>query len=149
MFTINQEIKVFGILTTYSEWRICWLKNKDCVDAASAIKIEGDPTVSNIEEINSIPEWDVNDFEVEDSDDRAPDSTIKRHFYGSSIIPCTSSSLPLFLISVLKKMYHSPHTKVQLVDPNRSYIQLNEKSWSWVYFNKDLQLSKVNYSIIE
>lgn len=40
-------------------------------------------------------------------------------------------------------MYYSPHSNVQLVDPDRVYIQLNQTAWSWVKFTNNLDFTKV------
>lgn len=133
---------MFGILTTYSEWRICWLTNKESKNAAEATEIKLNNNSVDIQEIDSIPDWD-DDFESIESDEQMS-NTPKRKINGTRIIQSNDQKLPLYLRSVLLKMFHSPHSKVHLVDNNRLYIQLNDKNWSWVSFNKDLQFNKVN-----
>ena len=115
------------------------------IEVANSTKMVTTFTNANIEEVLTIPEWDDDLISEDLNDDIAPETTEKRHFYATSIISSNSPKLPLYLISVLLKMYYSPHDHVQLVDPNRAYIQLDETSWTWVnHFNKNLQFGKVN-----
>ena len=96
-----------------------------------------------MEDLQEIPDWKddhvdaENETDVEDVDD-------DREFYGTAILPSGSSEVPKYLVSVLLKMYSSPHFQVKLVDQNRSYIKLNDKNWTWVKFDKELKLHKVN-----
>jgi hypothetical protein len=135
---------VFGIVSTYEEWRIYWLANDDCNDAAEASQIENSEISQAcvVEDITTIPERF--DFESESTDELITPSQEKRRLCGTPIIRYDDKILPHMLISVLLKMYHSPREEIPLVDPNRSYIQLNETNWYWVHYNKALNLSQVH-----
>ena len=133
---------VFGIVSTYSEWRIYWLSNSDCDKAASATKVKPSHNPTSFEDIDSIPEW-LEDIEDDTTQDLIPPSTEKRILHGTNVIKYNSQTLAYTLASVILKMYSSPHITVPLVDSNRSYILLNETSWYWVHFNRGLNYLKV------
>ena len=139
---------VFGIVSTYEEWRIYWLANDVCNDAASATtKLENiEATQAYVEDITTIPEC-IN-FESESTEELISPSQEKRQLCGTPIIRYDDKNLSHMLVSVLLKMYNSPRETIPLVDPNRSYIQLNETSWYWVHFTNKLNLSQVHICFI-
>jgi hypothetical protein len=138
---------VFGILTTYKDWRLCWLPNTS--SAAKSPNVESEPTATSIDELDVIPVWD-DDYQPTDDDEEeevgVSDDQDNREFIVTETMGPSNPDLPLYLVSVILKMYASPHSRVQLVDPKRPYIMLNENNWSWVRFNKDLNVKKVGYN---
>ena len=91
---------------------------------------------------NGIPDWQ-DDFVDNTAEIDAEDTALDRTFYGTKIFQCTNIELPKYLVSVLLKMYHAPHSEVQLVDPSKPYIQLKKGMWTWARFTKDLVFNKV------
>jgi hypothetical protein len=89
--------KVFGILTTYAEWRICWLKSSD---AAAQSEITSNPSEATLQDMKEIPDWRDDYMEEKDAED-------DREFNGTAILPCTNAELPKYLVSTLLKMYAS------------------------------------------
>jgi hypothetical protein len=132
---------MFGILTTFAEWRICWLVNSD--KAASSMELT-DPTSVTIKTIGAhgFTEWE-DDYVDNKLEEDPKDADLDRVFYGTKVYQSTNIELPKMLVSVLLKMYHSPHSDVQLVDANRPYIQLKKSMWIWTKFAKDLVFKRV------
>jgi hypothetical protein len=128
---------MFGILTTYSEWRVCWLHNTDTAANSKDLLAVTGVNIKNANANNSIPDWQ-DDYIDTDPEIDPEDAGLDRTFYGTKVFQCTNTELPNYLVSVLLKMYHSPHSKVQLVDPSRPYIQLKEGMWTWSRFTKAL-----------
>jgi hypothetical protein len=76
---------VFGILTTYAEWRICWLKSSD---AAAQSEITTNPSEATLQDIQEIPDWRDVYLEADEEKD-SEDVEDDREFYGTAILPCT------------------------------------------------------------
>ena len=106
---------VFGILTNFEEWRICWLPDSD--DAAKATNLMYELDADNIN-INAATE---------------------RVLYCTDILTGSSAaampSLANSLVSVLSKMNYGKNSldisKMILLSNDRSYILLDKKSWFW------------------
>jgi hypothetical protein len=129
---------VFGIVSTYKQWRIYWLPDSDDSARATKTDIAQDAT---IEMPNVIPSFTGN-F-VGDSKD-CPRSPVKRIVYGSRILEWNNSSLPSYLVSVILKMYYSRNYNIKILDAKRSYIILNKTSWFW----GPLQVSSLDYGTL-
>jgi hypothetical protein len=135
---------VFGIVSTYKQWRIYWLQ--DCNSSATATKIDNSLTRNaNIEKPNVIPT--ISSSQTDNQPDKeCPPTPEKRVVYGSEIIEWNSLSLPKILVSVILKMYYSPNFTVPLINPKRSYIILNTMSWYWGFLPPTF--NKLNYDIM-
>ena len=112
---------VFGLITTYSEWRICWLPHTD-VCAAASERIQNHPPIIS--------------HGVEE-----------RIVHCSPKYKCTDQSLIPMLCSVIHKMYNSPFDPpTKLVDPKRTYIELSESSFQWANLPKEIVSGEVKLS---
>jgi hypothetical protein len=106
---------VFGIMTDFEDWRICWLPDSN--DAALATQLS-----------YSLHE-DTIDVGCADT----------RMLYGSEIYSGrTETTTPILaraLVSVLRKMDYGKNSldvrKMQLLSDQRSYILLDSQSWFW------------------
>jgi hypothetical protein len=113
---------VFGIVTTYTAWRVYWLPNTDPVAAADVI----DEGVS-VTDAKQTEEETEGSGSIESSEEIAT----TRLLYGSPVYSWDNKGLPLVLGSVLKKMYHSDTETVKRIDPNRPYITMTKDAWLW------------------
>lgn len=101
---------VFGILTSYDQWRICWLPLSDQAAAATSSAALGTEHAREIETQIVVPE---------------------RVLQGSKFFAWDDEDLPRALCTVILKMYSSPRSQVSLVDKNRPYIVIDQDQWSW------------------
>ncbi|CAN0211480.1 unnamed protein product, partial [Ectocarpus fasciculatus] len=106
---------VFGIMTDFEDWRICWLPDSD--EAALATELSYSLHTDNI------------DVGCADA----------RVLHGSEIYSGrTENTTPMLataLVSVLRKMDYGKNSldvrKMLLLSDQRSYIFLNSQSWFW------------------
>jgi hypothetical protein len=87
---------VFGIVTTYEQWRFCWLPSCDQVAAASEFKSRELPSLQPIE----------TDFEEATSEIPIAfeKKTIKKEIHVSKVFQWDDKELSKMLCSLLKKM---------------------------------------------
>ena len=123
---------VFGIATTYDQWRIYWLP--DCDPVARQTKV-GPPKKKH--EISLVPTPlqsipSLQNDEKEGNDSNPTVSELQRVLHGTKVLAVKDGqALPIYLASAIWKMYCSPTIEVELVDINRHYIQLQSNTWFW------------------
>lgn len=117
---------VFGIVSTYKQWRFYWLP--DCSDIAATTEIKTEPSQGNLEQPAVVPAFDQH---VYLADQDRPKTPVKRQVCGSEVLEWDNQELPHLLVSVLLKMYYSPKCRVKLADPMRHYIVVTPASWFW------------------
>ena len=101
---------IFGIITTYNEWKICWLEDTDKA-AASEMKLSNDEYGPPMEGIRIAS---------------------KRVVRCSRIYKNHEPELIKVLVSVVHKMFHSPSTPPKLLyEETRAYVKLTENSYGW------------------
>jgi hypothetical protein len=108
---------VFGLITTYNEWRICWLANAD--DAAASPKLDL---------FLSLPQQPVPN---------------KRIVHMSRIYKSDDPTLVVALIHLLHKMQQSPRDPLPLplVRRDRSYPKMSSTSFTWTKYKPTDDLS--------
>ena len=119
---------VFGILTTYHEWRVVWLP--ECDEAARST--ETTPANRRIQgPIAQLPDHPPNWSDPDQSSQFLPaqnsqESEIPQHLFSTRIIEWNNPDLPHTLLSVIQKMRSSPMNPVSYftLSPGRSYIYL-------------------------
>jgi hypothetical protein len=99
---------VFGILSSYEEWRICWMPSSDVAAGATTIPLPAQDREKETETV--VPQ---------------------RLLHGSQLFAWNDQALPHVLCTTILKMYSSPRSPVQLVDKNRPYIIIDENQWRW------------------
>lgn len=101
---------VFGILTSYEHWRICWMPQTDQAAESSSISIEAEEKYERVQAVRVVPE---------------------RKLHGSQVLRWDDAELPRILCSTILKMHNSPISQVRLIDENRPYIIMDETQWAW------------------
>ena len=126
---------VFGILTTYHEWRVVWLP--ECDEAARST--ETTPANRIQGPIAQLPDYPPN-WSDQSSHQYLPkipqdsqESEIPRKLFGTRIIEWNDPDLPHILLSVIQKMRSSPMNPISYdkLSPRRSYIYLTEDGFHW------------------
>jgi len=120
---------VFGITTTYAQWRVCWLEDSDKMAKETVLPAQPEDVIVDVEPLVTIPDFEGEAIDLSKSFAESP---AKRLIYGSDVYSFNSPQLIPTLISVILKMFHSPHDPVPLVDLKRSYISVTETSWFWI-----------------
>lgn len=125
-------VNVFGILTNYEDWRICWFANKSATFEHLPPKEE--QIISRAEDFPTNSSMVGGKSEKSTASEiKSPLKTDKRTFYSTNeAINRKDPCLLKTLTSLILKMYHSPVKPVKLYDKERSYIELSETNWSWV-----------------
>jgi len=100
---------VFGFLSTYEEWRVCWMPQSQKAAVATVI-------------VNR---------EADEVETEAQPVVPQRVMNGSPVFRWNDPNLPHILCSTILKMYNSPRTEVRLIDKSRPYIIIDENQWSW------------------
>jgi hypothetical protein len=113
--------EIFGIVTTFTEWRICWLPDSD--EAAAAC--EEVSLLRDMPKLSSRIHHESNKFVLSE------DFVSARTLHGTECMTRTSSNLCPSLVSVMLKMSMSSYARVSLIDFNRMYIKLTPDSWVW------------------
>jgi hypothetical protein len=135
---------VFGILTSYDEWRICWLpdKNTDTVATEGTEKIGATTPqpLLPVAEGSAVSSPSVS-TEHKDRD---------RTMHGTSVIKYNDQLLVRALCSVVVKMSESSSSEVKLIDSERPYIVWEQKTWHWqkAPFNKNVCEADLFHSTI-
>ena len=102
---------VFGILSTYAEWRVCWMPQSQKAAVATEILVGKE--------------------EADEVETEAESVVSARVMHGSPVFLWNDPNLPRILCSTILKMYSSPRNEVQLIDKDRPYIILDARQWSW------------------
>ena len=107
---------VFGIMTTYSAWRICWLATRASQRLASAMDIES-PAPSDVYTLHDLLRDEAVDLDNQGEEDggyedRSPAE--KRQIFATPVISYDSERLLPLLASALQKMANSPREIVPL-----------------------------------
>jgi len=131
---------VFGIVTTYEEWRFFWFSDSNAAAAANALP--GDVPARNFRVADSGNEDEVFDeVENEDAVDVQFDPAF-RHLQASAVYPWNYPTLPLLLASLIKKMNLSPLNPITRIDNERPYVIMGKSQWHWakVSWSKSFKL---------
>ncbi|KYQ93041.1 hypothetical protein DLAC_05650 [Tieghemostelium lacteum] len=129
---------VYGIVSTYSQWRIYWLSDNESAESTD-LGINNICIGTKIEYPIDIPRSKKTKFLPACPQPATP---IIRIVFGTNVIDSNSKKLPMILYSVLKKMYFSPRAQsIPLIDKSRMYIQISKNSWFWVKLNSSTKLS--------
>jgi hypothetical protein len=150
--------RVYGILTTYNEWRFCWLEDTD--SDASSTEEPAVPAAADDDVLHAppsllserVPSWPrVATKGCPDRSEKLPDNAmtrlpmsqpaaegtdpepeLERKLFATRVIETSDTSLVTTLASVLMKMASSSSGSVdKLVDPQRRFRTANETQWSW------------------
>eukprot|EP01136_Pigoraptor_vietnamica_P024386 Opistho-1_new@77369 len=138
---------VFGIATTYAEWRICWLRNSATMSAASSSPsavLSDDGTDDSIDawwkHALGEPRWDG----IADSTpltDAPVTPTKGREICAGPVVELANHMALIGMVaSALFKMLMSPTTPPTLASANRHYILLTESSYLWTTLPSDFKL---------
>lgn len=112
LFAFFGQSYIFGILTTFEEWKFT------CLD-------------------NSLNYYMQNDCIIPPHSEIQPISTI-RQLYGSEKIKYTNPLLSKFLLSIIFKSWKSPCSPVPLLQVGRQYLVCSEASYKWVLLTDHL-----------
>jgi hypothetical protein len=145
--------RVYGILTTYDEWRICWLEDTDDdarstdMPAAPAATDEPRQAVPNL--FDGLPLWPftkemvradipcevMTQLQLSTSGNSAGGAAAtepKRRFFATEVIKRSDTNLVAVLASVLIKMASSPSKPVtEQLDDKRRYRTVDGGQWRW------------------
>ena len=112
--------RVFGIISTYEEWRICWLADTD----EAARETNAAAYVQRAREV--------------ESQDVAGD----RKVHATPILRHDNPELVLLLVHLMHKMHLSPYdASPKLVKPGQRYPLFTEGAWDWTPLEPDFRLS--------
>ncbi len=112
--------RVFGIISTYEEWRICWLSDSD--DAARETSVE-----SYVQHAREASSCDIADHRI---------------VHASPILRHDNPDLIRLLVHLMHKMHLSPYdTSPKLVKSGQRYPLFNEEAWDWTPLDSDFRLS--------
>eukprot|EP01133_Synstelium_polycarpum_P018885 gene18885-22592_t len=153
------QITVFGIVTTYEQWRVYWLPDTDEYAQSDTLLKMSNPTI----EVPTPMPSTLPALHLTSSSSSSPIVELdvqpkeSRVIHGSNIIEHSETDIHLTLCSVLLKMYYSPHKQlVPMVDKNKMYIVLSDTTWFWsrpsqtptLSYDIDSFLSKIKKSIL-
>eukprot|EP01118_Nematostelium_gracile_P018556 TRINITY_DN8271_c0_g1_i1.p1 TRINITY_DN8271_c0_g1~~TRINITY_DN8271_c0_g1_i1.p1 ORF type:complete len:516 (-),score=92.47 TRINITY_DN8271_c0_g1_i1:98-1570(-) len=117
---------IFGIVTTYEEWRICWLP--ECDGAASSDRRPTEKVEeANIEHLNDADENSGEEVEPLGDGEQIQANEV----HGTKVINWSDKSLYQTLKTVLLKMFFSRRRDVKLIDSDRLYLVMNQNEWRW------------------
>jgi len=136
---------VFGIVSTYKEWRFYWFPETDGAanttdrtpyvqsddDDASfltSFMFEDEEESTFEEEMDEEPSLEA---DIADELDISVELPNARVVHGTHVIAWDHKHLVKGLISLLWKMHDSPYDDVTLIDNNRPYIVMTDEQWSW------------------
>ncbi|KAL6071676.1 Protein kinase domain-containing protein [Balamuthia mandrillaris] len=98
---------VFGILTTYEQWRVCWLPDANQLAQAEELPPPVERRFQLWSFLPPTPQW-VADSNLPDQNKDKVQHRDERQFYATPLYSCTHPSLPLILTSAVRKMERSP-----------------------------------------
>ncbi|EGC30063.1 hypothetical protein DICPUDRAFT_158253 [Dictyostelium purpureum] len=128
---------VFGISTTYNQWRIYWLPDSEADQDDLISKTESN---TKLEYPSLIPiENNLNEpIEYSKDSHNIYPQSINRVIYGTKLYNFSSEELPMVLLSTLKKMFYSERKpEIELLDKKRLYMQIDKYNWYWVNIRID------------
>ena len=143
---------VFGLATTYAEWRLFWLSDPATEAAAlasppAALSDDGPAVVSGWtgawwQAELGVPSWHQRDAVPTLPEPEAPPTPVRdRVVRAGPVLDYTDHRAVLDLVaSALCKMLQAPTEPPRLVSRQRHYIELSEDSWFWVKLEADFQL---------
>lgn len=117
---------VFGIVTTYHQWRIYWLPQSQDIAQAQSINENFSIEVTKDEILIDEKFTENDENEEEEYDKKNP-----REVYGTKVIESSNPDLPKILGSVIKKMYYTKTEKIERFNPSRPYIVMDKDTWYW------------------
>eukprot|EP01119_Soliformovum_irregulare_P019221 TRINITY_DN6036_c0_g2_i1.p1 TRINITY_DN6036_c0_g2~~TRINITY_DN6036_c0_g2_i1.p1 ORF type:complete len:470 (-),score=55.54 TRINITY_DN6036_c0_g2_i1:226-1635(-) len=128
-------VDVFGITTTWEEWKLCWFPDNQLVDLSAIPEIGGPLTRNHLEPIND-EEDDKEDGEAMDGDPAEP------LLCGTRTFASDDKELISMLMTFLLKCAHTRVKPVQMIDPDRTYCCVSPSSMIWrkIKFTKNFQL---------
>jgi hypothetical protein len=116
---------VFGIVTTYQEWRICWLRD------ANQSAANGTPLQNFSKPLDFQAQALLSNYNQQRRGHSSSSQRQDRTMFGTDVIPWDHQDIVRALCSVLVKMTESPSELVMLIDPERPYIVATEDQWTW------------------
>ncbi|KAL5457513.1 hypothetical protein EMCRGX_G034779 [Ephydatia muelleri] len=125
-FDLNFAI---GIVTTYKEWRICWLQEDDSI--ITTLSHENDAVQAVSSEI--VPEISMQDEKDDDDDQSAEKSTSPRCLCGTDIMTIhpDSTEVIVSVASAINKMLQVKTLSSRLIRKNREYFVYSKSGWFW------------------
>lgn len=117
--------QVFGILTSYEKWRVCWMPRSD----GAALATSATAQIAQEREVETqtvVPE---------------------RVLHGSELYAWNDKNLARVICTTILKMFNAPRSPVRLIDPNRPYIILDKDQWSWGKISVEDE-SKLYHSVL-
>ena len=125
-FDLNFAI---GIVTTYKEWRICWLQEDDSI--ITTLSHENDAVQAVSSEI--VPEISMQDEKDGDDDQSAEKSTSPRCLCGTDIMTIhpDSTEVIVSVASAINKMLQVKTLSSRLIRKNREYFVYSKSGWFW------------------
>ena len=139
---------VFGIATTYVEWRLFWLPDA-ATDAAAAacspatLTDEGPrPQEAWWQRDLGVPRWRGCDSSAIPAESTAsPTPLCDRAVRAGPVVGYADHSAVIEMVaSAFFKMLQSPSEPPCLISRQRHYIQLTEESWQWVKLDAEFEL---------
>ena len=109
---------VFGIMTTYCEWRICWLDTTISRQLASTDRISSSVPSAAIYTLHDLLRDDAVDQAdqgEEGGEGEDPSPSEQRRIFATPVISYTSEELLPMLASAMQKMANSPRKIVTLL----------------------------------
>ena len=116
---------VFGIVTTYQEWRICWLSE------ANESAATGTPLQNLSKPSGGFQAPLPNNNQRKSGRSSSQRQEQDRTMFGTDVILWNHQDIVRALCSVLVKMSDSPSESVKLIDQKRPYIVATKEQWTW------------------
>jgi hypothetical protein len=131
--------EVFGIITNYSTWKLCWLNDPQIPNKINRINVNDTNTNTNTDMSQEIKIVRIKKEKKKGSFyPDSPPAEDSRRFYGTKLIEWNDERLIRYLISLIFRMYRSPRKPPKLFDKDRHYVQLSKDHWSWVKFHSSV-----------
>ena len=143
---------VFGIATTYAEWRLFWLRD-DATEEAALASPPAALSDTRPEDTAGwagawwqaelgVPSWRQRDAVPMAPEPETPPTPLRdRVVRAGEVLVYTDHHAVLDMVaSALCKMLQAPTVPPRLVSLQRHYIELSEDSWFWVKLEADFQL---------
>lgn len=112
--------RVFGIISTYAEWRICWLPDNDVAAAETSVET----------------------YKKLDSSAASSQLDQGRTIHASRIYSHNEPTLIQALVHLVHKMYHSPYdASPKLIKTGRRYPLFSTDTWDWTPLDENFKLS--------
>lgn len=126
---------VFGILTSYDKWKVCWLNDDICqhTDYSSPIN-DFDLIRDQIENsLKNLPLPCLNEQQMplESNEDSVLVNDQKRILYTTKAYSCEDPALVQLLAQTLWKMAKSPMHPPDPINLNETKIMLKQDVWKW------------------